>query len=550
MKNILHYVERNLKHNNPLWNFPGENRQWPLSYIVQQGQRIGRVLFELGIAAGDRVGIQLGNQPEFIPLLLGIWYANAVAVPLRSEDGKKFDISKYLLSIQNTCRLSLLVVSNDVLKDNIGQWEKNTQSHIIRIEDLLHLIRDVKDGIEIPETMPGDIAVIQYSSGSTGAPKGVVVTHEMIIKQVKEINSEFYENCRGHIIRSSASWLPFNHDMGLFIGILNPLFLGADNLLASPRYYMVRPHRWLKLMGEYRANINFTTNTAMLGGLRLFQKMAENDPPDLSDLHIYLAAEKVSAKLLKRLYEVFAPMNFGKNQFHIGYGMAENALGAASTKTDAIVTGHFNVGIDDRVTPAKSTDTQAIELVSVGRAHTGTSITIRDSEDQLLHELSVGEICIDGPCVTPGYFNDAAATAKTLRNGILHTGDLGFFYEDELYFLTRQDDMIVIGGRNIIPEDVEAVVEELPFIRNAALFAIDKQLGMEIVLLVEHKRLEQQMSFEEDRRNLQRRIMEELDLLLPTIHFCRRNSIERTSSGKKRRKIVGARFAVGDLQTY
>lgn len=550
MKSILHFAEQNLKHNNPLWTFPEEHRRWPLSYILQKGRRIAHVLLFLGINAGDRVGIQLGNQSEFIILLLGIWYAKAVAVPLRPESGKQDDISNYLLSVESACRLSLLVVSNDVEKENINQWEKSTYSRVIRIADLLFLVKKVQDGFETPEIMPGDMAVIQYSSGSTGAPKGVIVTHEMIIKQVKEINYEIFKNCRGHVIHSSASWLPYHHDMGLFIGILNPLFLGADNLVASPRYYIVRPHRWFQLMGTYRSNINFTTNTAMIGGLRSFQKMAENNPPDLSNLHIYMAAEKVSAKLLKRLYHVFEPMNFGKNQFHIGYGMAENALGAASTASDTIVTNHFNVGIDDRVTPAKSTDIHTIELVSVGRAHTGTDISIRDSKDRVLPELSVGEICIDGPCVTPGYFNNPVVTAEALHNGRLHTGDLGFFYDDELYFLSRKDDMIVVGGRNIIPDDVESVVEELPFIRHSVLFAVDKQLGMEIVLLAEHKHLDQQMSFEEDRRKLQRRIMEEFDLLLPNVQFCKMNSVEMTSSGKKRRKVISTRVAVGELETY
>jgi len=259
--------------------------------------------------------------------------------------------------------------------------------------------------------------VLQYSSGSTARPKGVIVTHAMIRDQLAQIDAEFRDGCGGgSSIRSSGSWLPFHHDMGLFIGLLHPLFARADNILASPLFYMRDPRRWFRLQAEHQVQWNFTTNLAMANSVASLLRL-EPASIDLSGFYLYLAAEKVSATVLDRTCDALSRFNMPREHVRVGYGMAENALAVCSTKNGPVQWVRVQVLDDNALRLADAGDPESLDIVSIGKAHVNTTVTIRDEAGNPLPDFSIGEICVEGPCVTPGYYNDPAKTAQQIVGG-------------------------------------------------------------------------------------------------------------------------------------
>jgi len=542
----------------PRWVFPESSLEWTLRGIVERSRRFAAVLRDLGVRADDRVGLLLDNCPDYVPLLLAIWHLGAAAVPLRTLAGRWFSLDRSLERVDAECDLGLLVASDSVAAEVLAGWRRRSPRPALYLGALTALAQSAPPLVDGPYDAPaGALALIQYSSGSTGRPKGVMVTHGMALSQLAEINHNVARGCRGKRVRASASWLPFNHDMGRFIGILNPLFLGAENLLASPRFYMMRPRRWYELMSAQRSDLTFTTNTAIKAALRPLSRIGGSgaEPPiDLGNLFCYLAAEKIHPAVLRQACAVFAAHGMQPHQFRIGYGMAENALGATSTADGPIRIGHFRVAADGVVTAGTVAAADSVELVAVGRSHDGVQVSIRDDAGSLLPDDRLGEICIDGPCVTPGYWRNPEATARALDGRRLRTGDLGFQHGGELWFHSRKDDLVVVGGRNIDPADVEHAVEELGFVRpnGSALFTLPDQDDAPggLVLLVESRARPGDGQADDQRTAVQTAVHCGFDLLLPDVRFCDSGTIETTSSGKKRRRVIRERLCAGAFATY
>jgi acyl-CoA synthetase (AMP-forming)/AMP-acid ligase II len=533
-----------------LWRFPAHKVELPLGDIVSSGTTYASALRSLGVGAGDRVGLVLENGPEYPSILLGIWACGAIAVPLRSSGGLRFDMAGFLRDIDSECRFTVLIVEDDASEAAVADWIGAPGRRGVR----QCALRGLADGAERVKPSPlhgSDLAVLQYSSGSTARPKGVMVTHAMIRDQLVQIDAEYRYGCGGQSIRSSGSWLPFHHDMGLFIGILYPLFASADNVLASPLYYMRDPKRWFRMQAEHRVDWNFTTNLAMANSVASLLRL---DPAavDLSRLYVYLAAEKVSPVVLERTCAALGRLGTPRDHVRVGYGMAENALAVASTKDGAVRSVRVRAVNETALTFADASDPESTEVVSIGKAHVNTSVTIRDDAGRTLPDMTVGEICVEGPCVTPGYYNDSAKTAQHLAGGRLRTRDLGFCLDGELYFLARKDDILNVGGRNIAPDDVEDCVESMERIPAGGAVLIDVPAPAtgktELVLLVELPGKLSPGEAAECKTMLQRHVLTERGLLINRVAFARKNALEKTSSGKKRRKIIRERFVRQELE--
>jgi fatty-acyl-CoA synthase len=533
-----------------LWRFPAQKVELPLGEIVFERNRYASALRSLGVSAGDRVGLVLENGPEYPSLILGIWTLGAIAVPLRPSGGLRFDMSGFLRDIDSDCGFTALVLEDDASEAAFADWIGPSGRRGIQLSAL----RERSEGAArvAPVALRGsDLAVLQYSSGSTARPKGVMVTHAMIRDQLAQIDAEYRYGCGGESIASSGSWLPFHHDMGLFIGILYPLFACADNVLASPLYYMRDPKRWFRMQADYRVDWNFTTNLAMANSVASLLRL---DPAvvDLSRLYVYLAAEKVSPVVLERTCAALGRLGMPRDHVRVGYGMAENALAVASTKDGAVRSVRVRAVNETALAFADAGDPESIEVVSVGKAHVNTAVTIRDDEGRPLPDMTVGEICVEGPCVTPGYYNDPAKTAQHLAGGRLRTRDMGFCLDHELYFLARKDDILVVGGRNIAPDDVEDCVESVDRVPAGGAVLIDVPAPAtgktELVLLVELAGKLSDGDAAECKTMLQQHVLSERGLLINRVAFTRKNALEKTSSGKKRRKIIRDRFVRQELE--
>jgi acyl-CoA synthetase (AMP-forming)/AMP-acid ligase II len=207
---------------------------------------------------------------------------------------------------------------------------------------------------------------------------------------------------------------------------------------------------------------------------------------------------------------------------------------------------------DNALRLADADDPESLDIVSIGKAHVNTTVTIRDDAGNPLPDFSIGEICVEGPCVTPGYYNDAAKTAQQIVGGRLRTRDMGFRLGDEFYFVTRQDDVLVVGGRNIVPDDIEDCVEAMELVPAGGSVLIDVPVPAtgktELVLIVEAVGRLSDAEAAERRTLLQRHVLDRRGLLINRITFTRKNALEKTSSGKKRRKIIRERFVRQQLE--
>jgi len=273
---------------------------------------------------------------------------------------------------------------------------------------------------------------------------------------------------------------------------------------------------------------------------------------DLSRFYLYLAAEKVSPVVLDRTREALGRLGMARDHVRVGYGMAENALAVASTKDGPVRSVRVRTEDETSLRFADASDPESIEVVSVGKPHVNTSVTIRDEHGRSLPDMTIGEICVEGPCVTPGYYNDPVKTEQHLAGRRLRTRDIGFRLDDELYFLARKDDILVVGGRNIAPDDVEDCVESVGRVPAGGAVLIDVAAPAtgktELVLLVELAGRLSDGEAAECKAMLQQHVLNQRGVLINRIAFARKNALEKTSSGKKRRKVIRERFVRHELE--
>ena len=554
METLLEIAEQHVLTKRPIWRFPSEGLELTLEELHRLSLQYAQKLAALGVGHQDKVGLILDNSSDYVALIIALLKLNAIIIPLRPKWNKHTKCGAYLTKCDDICNFKLILYEDTGVVSAFESWA-NTTSKLTLSLDAFKLTPAHPESCRPPKTHHHDIAILQFSSGSTGQPKAVIVTHGMVMAQLVNLVENHTRSRRGLSVSSSASWMPIHHDMGLFIGVLKPLFVGCDNLLAPPSYYMRNPGRWFSHLSTHRVDFTFTTNSALATTLTLIARKLQGTDISLDALHIYIVAEKVSPLMVRRCYEILPQLRMPTDQLHVGYGMAENALGCSCTRTPTI--SIIRCLIDDHglVVPIASDDSRsdAIELVSIGTPDNLHEITVRDENDRILPELHLGEINIASPCVSPGYLNNDEATRRAFIDGRFRSGDLGFFSDGELYFYGRRDDMITVGGRNIVPDDIEEFAEELLFIRptTSCLIAVeDNSMGtMELVLLVEMSPLTSAETLKEYAMTVQHHIYSELEVLVTRVKFCPKGTIEKTSSGKKRRKVIRTRLMNHQLET-
>ena len=548
MKTLVQLVETALGDGDRDWWFPAEGRVIPLSVLWSNATTMaGRLSRDHGIGPGDRVLVVLENSSDYISLLLAIWRLGAVAVPIRPYGGRHFWFDAYVAELARIADYRLIVHEPGTPAFDTAAFVAQRGRSCIALDELRS--EATATAVPVAGNRPDDYAVIQFTSGSTGQPKGVIVTHDMMLEQLEQLRENQRYARRGPGVERTLSWLPFFHDMGLFIGVLLPLIEHAHGGAAPTAYYMRNPARWFQHLSDWRADLSFSTSSVLASSLRMFGRL---NPAAcrLDALHLYVAAEKVSPRVLRSARAALAPFGMAEEQWHIGYGMAEYALGCTHSPHGAPRT----IWIDAECRRVQEGDPRpnAIELVSVGIPNSRCRIAIHAPDGSLLPEGRVGEIRLTGPCLTPGYLNDPAASRVKLAGGWLHTGDLGLIHRGELYFLDRLDELMVVGGRNVVPSDIELLVEGLSEVGpgRSVLFAVENREtgGAEPVLLVEAADSLDGDELDLRESRIRERVVEEAGLVIKRVVFVPRGSIEKTSSGKKRRRIIRQRYLNGELE--
>jgi acyl-CoA synthetase (AMP-forming)/AMP-acid ligase II len=503
-------------------------------------------------APGERVILLLPHGADFLVAFLGCLRAGLIAVPLYPpRPGARSD---RITRVVQDCQASCVVVPDDPL--NPGGFGA---PHIRPLTAAQ--LRAGSDGpADLPA--PGDdaIAFLQYTSGSTGQPKGVMVSHRNLARNEAAIGAGFGVRPDDVIV----SWLPMYHDMGLIGTTLLPLRAGLKAVFLDTLGFLHDPLGWLRVIAAYHGTCSGGPNFA-------YGLLADRyDPGRLPDVDLrtwriaFNGAEPVDHKTMDRFAGIYGPHGFRPAAFLPCYGLAEATLFVTGTEPSAgYQAGSFSRrGLQEgRLEKADADAAGAIRLVAAGRPAAETTVVVTEAGGGTAAPGQVGEICVQGPGVTLGYWNDETATAATFRRVIegrngefLRTGDLGAYADGQLYVVGRAKDLIIIAGRNFHPQDLES----------AAVLAVPGQArpGGTVAVQLEDKDAALIVEVREDvatslaarptvageiAGSIRTAVAVECEADVGTIVFVPPGSIPKTSSGKARRAETRSRLLAGRL---
>ena len=417
-----------------------------------------------------------------------------------------------------------------------------------------------------PGIGPDHLAFLQYTSGSIGDPKGVMVTHANLMSNLAMIYEGFNIAgiCADPVEGTGVSWLPAYHDMGLIGGILEPFFVGGRSVLMSPAAFLQRPLRWLKTISDYGAVISGAPNFA-------YELCVEKISPeqraelDLSSWRLaFCGAEPIRPETLERFAETFASCGFRDDAFYPCYGLAESTLLAAGGKgpgRPVIRSFRRSALAELRIEPTNGHPAEEGQrVIGCGRPRLDQAIEIVDPETQLRSEADrVGEVWIKGSAVARGYWNrveeNASAfgglLADTGEGPYLRTGDLGFIRDGNLFVVARLKEVIIIRGRNHYPQDIELTVNRAhpALIANAgATFAVDHQGGERLVVVNEVDRQYRNTDLDDVAQRVRAAVAEEHELDVLAVVLIRQASLPRTTSGKVQRNLCRQQYLDKELK--
>jgi acyl-CoA synthetase (AMP-forming)/AMP-acid ligase II len=414
--------------------------------------------------------------------------------------------------------------------------------------------------VEVARPDLSEMAFLQYTSGSTRDPRGVMLSHASLMG-----NSNLITDALGHVpngLRKGLSWLPPYHDMGLIAGVLQPVHAGGLCIMMSPLSVIKKPGRWLEAMSKYRVTTSGGPNFAYdLCVRRVDQETCERI--DLSDWEVaFNGAEPIRAETIEAFCEKFGPCGFRRDTFQTGYGLAEATLmvtTGAKEKVPTLLEADARA-LEGGVVRPSTGDGPTKTLVSSGTTPEGSKLVIVDrDEGRLCEDGEVGEIWFSGPDVALGYWRDPDETAEVFRARhaddpdaeYLRTGDLGAVIDDELYVVGRIKELIIINGRNIHPHDIEFSAEEVsPLLRGHCSAAFEQEVDGEIriAIALEVNATDSEDDYEQVMAAVRRRVAEDLDLPLYWIGLCKPGTVPKTTSGKIQRRLFKAMLADGDVE--
>jgi len=546
-----------------------------LSYgeLDQRARSVAAVVQQLA-KPGDRALLLYPPGLEFITAFFGCLYAGMINVPTYPPEVRRRNqtVERVRLIARET--EPVVLTSSRVLESKekiLAEAAELEKFHWLNTDAI---DTNLADGWTEPQLTDSTLALLQFTSGSTGAPKGTMITHGNLMTNLAVIHCRF-----GHDPTSrGVSWLPPYHDMGLIGGVLQPVFAGFPVVLMSPISFLQHPMRWLKAISRFEATTSGGPNFAYELCLRRI-KAEHKTELDLSCWKVaFNGAEPVRPDTIARFSSTFASCGFRRESFYPCYGLAEATLmvsGGDASRAPVIHSVQKNALAEGRVVHAEDQQpSHAVQqLVGCGGCSPEHRIAIVDPESFVQCSPDrVGEIWISGPSVAQGYWHQHEETppsfdaylAETDEGPFFRTGDLGFLTENELFVTGRVKDLIIINGRNHYPQDLETTVEQShPFFQpNAcAVFSVDIDNQERVIVLVETlaERLKPQRSKElsetpeqmqADRADLtqliRRNVAEAHDLRVNEVRFVNPGSIPKTTSGKIQRHLCKEAFLAGE----
>ena len=502
---------------------------------------------------GDRVLLVYPAGLDFVAAFFGCLYAGVIAVPAAAANPRR--CSPMLSAIAEDAGVAIVLSTSEFSAKLNAAAELRQLPWILTDRLSGHSAADWEN----PNVDSGDLALLQYTSGSTSTPRGVMVSHANLLNNLELIRHGFGIGTD----EVGVFWLPAYHDMGLIGGILTPLYVGVRSVLLSPTTFLRRPLRWLAAISRHKATISGAPNFA-------FEMCLEKIPAEginTLDLHswriAFCGAEPIKAETLERFTARFSPCGFRPESFYPCYGLAEATLLAAGANGPAAPT----VMTIDKAALARNVVVERSRhsangrqrVVGCGHARPGHRILIANARTMRpAAPDEVGEVWLKGPSVAAGYWNRPAETANTFQacvadssdGSYLRTGDLGFVRDGNLFLTGRRKDLIIVRGRNHYPQDIERTVEQShPALRAGAGAAFSVDVGHQQHLVVVHEidRRHREVDFNNVVDAVRRRLGQDHELDVHAIVLIRHGTLLRTTSGKVQRYLCREQYWDGTL---
>ena len=537
----------------------------PWHELHEAALRVGGALAALGVERGERVALIFPTGSGFFAALFGILAAGAVPVPLYPP----VRLGRLAEYHRRTARMIELVGAQLVLADRrirriLGETVERARPALgCRTLAELPAAAPLAAAVAVD---PAELALVQYSSGTTVEPKPVALSHRAVLAQVEILNAGWPRDAG--VRPSGASWLPLYHDMGLIGCVFAALELPTDLTLIPPEAFVARPAIWLRTISRYRATVSPAPNFAY--GLCV-TKIRDDELAgvDLSSWRVALnGAEAVAPSVLRAFRDRFARWGFPAAALTPVYGLSEAALAVTfSDLGSPFVTGRFNRDALARERVARG-EPDGLEIVSVGRLLFGFELKILREEDEPVGGDSsaagglisaapslaagrVGRVWVRGPSLMEGYLGRPRATARALRDGWLDTGDLGFLHAGELYLTGRAKDVVILRGRNYAPEEIEHAVAGVAGVRPGCVVAsswLAEGAGAEMLMLfVERSREATAEGAAALPAACSEAVLAETGLVPDRVVVLGPGTLPRTSSGKLRRQETLRQHLAGEL---
>lgn len=507
----------------------------PYSALRHNARTLARRLSGFNLPRGSRVAIVADTSPEFVELFFACRYAGLVpfAMPIPVNLGSHAIYVQQLRGMLESSQASIALANIDYfgfLEEAVAgvahiQWA-GTPGKLSELPEL---------DVELQPNHPDETAYLQFTSGSTRTPRGVIITERALMCNLQGIvrnGLEIKPDDR------SASWLPFYHDMGLVGLVLAPMVTQISVDYLATRDFAIRPLQWLRLISRNRCTVAFSQPF----GLKLCTlRVRESDLKEL-DLSSWRAAgigaEMIRPETLRNFAEKFASAGFDGNAFLPCYGLAESTLAVTFSK---IGEGCKSIQVDSKTLIDKrmavrlqADGRKQNEFVNCGQPLPGHIVKIVDEDGQQLSEMMVGSVLVHGDSVMTGYYNNPEETNKALKSGNwLDTGDIGFLFEGDLYITGRRTDVIIVNGRNIRAQDIEELAEQQPEVRSreASAFGVNDEDGTTTIVLV----IECRLTSVAERQSLTTRLQQLVYMAFGVncvVELVPPHTLPRTSSGK------------------
>lgn len=516
--------------------------------LLNSSLRVANSLRELGLKEGETVAIMQPTNPGFFYTFFGTLLAGGVPVPIyppfRMHMLEAYAKTEAKILTNAGVRILVTFDKAETLSRLLKAFVPSLK-HVTTVAELLKptVLHDVF------KAKQDNFAFIQYTSGSTSDPKGVLLSHQNLLANIRAYGKAV--NVTPESV--AVSWLPLYHDMGLIGMWLGSLYFGIPLVLLTPFSFLNRPESWLWAVHYHRGTHSGAPNFAYELCVRKIDP-ATIEGLDLSSWQVTAnGAEKVYPRTLEQFIKKFAPYGFKSTTLMPVYGLAESTVGLTIPPMDRdFLVDHVDRKKfeEDRLS-VPTQDKNALEFVSCGLPLEGHEIRIVDDEGSVLEERCVGKLQFRGPSSMRGYYNNPKATnAIYHEGGWIDTGDLAYIANGELYLTGRQKDLIIKAGRNLYPVEIEELVGVIPGIRQGcvtAFGATDSQRGTEQLIVVAETRIKNKTERENIISQINETIATRLDIVPDHVILVTPHTVPKTSSGKLQRAACKKMYLEGKL---